>query len=101
MTCEDVPGWLNRPEIGQIGEFSSRLVHFSGFVGSTCTDPVVVHAEHEPPRGLVAGSPGECLVNRAGAMLDPGSVRSEQAGTVTAPIKRNPTSRRTWWPFPS
>ena len=22
-------------------------------------------------------------------------------GTVTAPIKRNPTSRRTWWPFPS
>jgi hypothetical protein len=22
-------------------------------------------------------------------------------GTVAAPIKRNPTSRRTWWPFPS
>ena len=55
LTCEDGRASLNRPEIGQIGEFCARLVHFSALVGSTCTGPVVVHAGYEPTPGPGGG----------------------------------------------
>ena len=89
VTCEDATAWLNRPEIGQIGEFSPRLVHFSGFVGSSCSGPVVVLAGYAPSPGPRGGVPGECRVNRARGSWT--RVEPSGSGSVPSPHRSRET----------
>ena len=63
-------------------------MHFSGFVGSTCSDPVFVHALYERNEGGLGGTPAETRSQNR----DPSGTRWSGLGTVARTDQEKPHS---------